>query len=1101
MDPDNPVFTGFLDNDQRIDLVLVMAPGGNLETTMRINYLTNIVRFGLELELVEGKMSEHKNLTFIKLHAPDSVIEEYGIYFNVRKFFKDAHVDYIKSGKHEKDAIKVLREQYPGPINYSTLERSEIVYNIILRLPFGKNEHIFGMNQLLNHNIIIDAYALHDGPYFLVSGQETCVNARQTLFYNWVGLVNVCKNQPLHLIQEYLGDGVAMYFAYYEYFNFTLMFPAILGVALILVHVTWPQTELDYRSRRACEYDEYRNHYFCPLCRHYDICTYRRRSTYCRELEFLRLIDTDYMQRFGYLVSLWGIVFFVLWKRKQNYLAWMWETKDKYMKSVFLPGYWGMLGIRREFQRSHLTGVSLDDNFVATLRWSLVNLLWAVLFSLWLLVFFTLSIQIWYVKYWLDSKFNDDPFGADRLHEHLYIGIGATVYSFVTIPLKIIAKIMVHKLAALENNQTIGSYNSSLALKLYGFYFTGTFALLTLHTIVGNIFYTHHFDEDNWYSFGGFKVMNNGLGTSLDDMCITLAVAIVIEQIFVKIPSYINRKSSDYQYFCDDIVSNTPIWEREYKLENLNDEFFHNEYNDLAIKFGMATLFSMAFPLAPLFILIINIWDIRHKARTLLLAHRRPILLKISGPGIWDRIILITSFVVPVYIVCIIAFQSRNFLMNRVWPGVHNRPYVTQHNQYFDMRIKQFNLDFFEGHSKEWKKHPDRWRAQEDCFNLIYHHWSYNDSAWQDRPHHKRTLFVPTYEHLHVVFYKHQYIIVYVIVNGAGYLKRADTDRLYEIFLKYATLEKNGEKHISSEDFVRKFLGLFGEDDYNKESVQLIAGIVDMDKDGYISFSEFQAFEGLLCVPDALYKTAFQLFDTNGNGLVAFDEFAEVMQKTALNKKLPFNMESTFVRLYFGKDKKRLVTYPEFSQFLHDFHEEYGVEAFKKCDKDGSGFITAADFRDIMLSIKNHLLTKELKTKVIMEVNRRIQLGWAAFGLRDIFSSKIRQCLKTKVFEQCVLPVMTYGSETWSLTMGLIRRLRVTQRTTERAKLGISRRDQIRNVEICRRTSSYRHSSTSREAEVAMGRAYSSEKGWTLGSQGAGMSALVSAALVDPQRG
>lgn len=203
--------------------------------------------------------------------------------------------------------------------------------------------------------------------------------------------------------------------------------------------------------------------------------------------------------------------------------------------------------------------------------------------------------------------------------------------------------------------------------------------------------------------------------------------------------------------------------------------------------------------------------------------------------------------------------------------------------------------------------------------------------------------------------------------EGAGYLKRADTDKLHEIFLKYATVEKNGEKYITSEDFVRKFLGLFDEDDYNVESVKLIAGIVDMDKDGYISFSEFQAFEGLLCVPDALYKTAFQLFDTNGNGLVAFDEFAEVMRKTALYKKLPFNMhDSTFIRLYFGKDKKRLVTYPEFSQFLHDFHEEYGVEAFKKCDKDGTGFITAGDFRDIMLSVKNHLITKELKAKVIM---------------------------------------------------------------------------------------------------------------------------------------
>ncbi|KAJ2952186.1 hypothetical protein O0L34_g4466 [Tuta absoluta] len=201
--------------------------------------------------------------------------------------------------------------------------------------------------------------------------------------------------------------------------------------------------------------------------------------------------------------------------------------------------------------------------------------------------------------------------------------------------------------------------------------------------------------------------------------------------------------------------------------------------------------------------------------------------------------------------------------------------------------------------------------------------------------------------------------------RGAGYLKRADTKQLHEIFLKYATVEKNGEKCITSEDFVRKFLGLFDEDDFNKESVQLIAGIVDMDKDGFISFPEFQAFEGLLCVPDALYKTAFQLFDTNGNGLVAFDEFAEVMQKTALHKKLPFDMESSFIRLYFGKDRKRLVTYPEFSQFLHDFHEEYGVEAFKKCDKDGSGFITVGDFKNIMMSVKNHLLTNELKNKVI----------------------------------------------------------------------------------------------------------------------------------------
>ncbi|XP_015437478.1 PREDICTED: calcium-binding mitochondrial carrier protein Aralar1 isoform X2 [Dufourea novaeangliae] len=200
---------------------------------------------------------------------------------------------------------------------------------------------------------------------------------------------------------------------------------------------------------------------------------------------------------------------------------------------------------------------------------------------------------------------------------------------------------------------------------------------------------------------------------------------------------------------------------------------------------------------------------------------------------------------------------------------------------------------------------------------------------------------------------------------GSGYLKRANTDRLHEIFNQYASQEKNGERFMTPSDFVRIYLGLYIDADYNPDSVNLLAGIVDTSKDGLISFAEFQAFEGLLCVPDALYKTAFQLFDTNGNGMVAFEEFAEVMRKTELHQRMPFNMDSSFIKLYFGKDKQRLISYAEFSQFLHDFHEEYATEAFKKFDKEGQGFISALDFQDIMLSIKSHLLTPNVKDNLV----------------------------------------------------------------------------------------------------------------------------------------
>jgi len=194
-------------------------------------------------------------------------------------------------------------------------------------------------------------------------------------------------------------------------------------------------------------------------------------------------------------------------------------------------------------------------------------------------------------------------------------------------------------------------------------------------------------------------------------------------------------------------------------------------------------------------------------------------------------------------------------------------------------------------------------------------------------------------------------------VTSGGYFQRAETPKLKEIFEKYASLEVDGVKYMTDEDFVIKYLELLPEANYNKESLHLLCGVLDQSKEGRISFAEFQTFEGNLCVPDALYKTAFQLFDTNGNGTVSFDEFLGILSKTTLHKKIPFNYDCDFIKLYFGKNKDRQITYSEFSQFLHDFHEEYASVAFKAKDKDGSGFISAADFEEIMTSVKSHLLT------------------------------------------------------------------------------------------------------------------------------------------------
>ena len=114
------------------------------------------------------------------------------------------------------------------------------------------------------------------------------------------------------------------------------------------------------------------------------------------------------------------------------------------------------------------------------------------------------------------------------------------------------------------------------------------------------------------------------------------------------------------------------------------------------------------------------------------------------------------------------------------------------------------------------------------------------------------------------------------------------------------------------------------------------------------------------------------------------------------------------------------------------------------------------DDKEITLVHKYKYLGHEIqiaRDNQTTELQRRITLAWAAYGaLSDIFKSSIPNHLKKKTFDQCILPVMTYGAETLSLTQATATKLRVAQRGMERSMLGLTLRDRVRNEEIRRRT-------------------------------------------------
>ncbi|CAH2068487.1 unnamed protein product, partial [Iphiclides podalirius] len=119
----NSIFTGFLrDGVKRIDLVLVINDDGDGKVEMfRVNFLNNVIKAGLEIELESG-------------------VESHEEFINVGNKFQGM--------ANERELIKAVRMHDLGPINYSSLERSIIVYRVLLSLPFGFHENYFGLNRV-----------------------------------------------------------------------------------------------------------------------------------------------------------------------------------------------------------------------------------------------------------------------------------------------------------------------------------------------------------------------------------------------------------------------------------------------------------------------------------------------------------------------------------------------------------------------------------------------------------------------------------------------------------------------------------------------------------------------------------------------------------------------------------------------------------------------------------------------------------------------------------------------------------------------------------------------------------------------------------------
>ena len=86
------------------------------------------------------------------------------------------------------------------------------------------------------------------------------------------------------------------------------------------------------------------------------------------------------------------------------------------------------------------------------------------------------------------------------------------------------------------------------------------------------------------------------------------------------------------------------------------------------------------------------------------------------------------------------------------------------------------------------------------------------------------------------------------------------------------------------------------------------------------------------------------------------------------------------------------------------------------------------------------------------EIKVRRNKAWGKFwSLQKVFRGGLSNKGKLKILESCVMPVLTYGAETWATTKKHVNDIQKTQREMVRIILGVKRKERVSNEELRRR--------------------------------------------------
>ncbi|CAH8629008.1 unnamed protein product [Schistosoma haematobium] len=626
-----------------------------------------------------------------------------------------------------------------------------------------------GITKLISDGIFSAAYPLHEPTekLSLITLQQKTIspscygpagntlaptefNNRILLQRYWASYKMLFKCQPISYIRYYFGEAVAFYFAWLGFYTAWLLPIAIFGIVVFLFGL------LDLKSdsiiHEVCDLGH--NIYMCPLCKS-SKCKFWTLDRSCLRTKLMRLVDHEGTVLFAVVMSLWAVIFFEMWKRRQVSFAYRWNVYSlEPMDQPPRPEFMALLSKMCPRKMNPLSGYV--EPFIPFWRRK-VPIIFLSFSTVLLTVILTLAFLVGVVLYKLVIKAilyrHHNPM-VQSTSGMIATMTGSLVNLVAIFFLKLIYDRMAIKLTDVEHHRTQVEYDNSLTLKLY---------LLQFVNYYSSIFYIAFIQGTTSAVPGSDHILIQSTGCDQGDCLFELFIQLVIIMVGKQIFSFIQESlmpilwklffkfrsmkrssnhanhnymnSTNYNEQNSVTTSLLPAKYRSLRGRNIlcradfnmldpGSRPLFNEYLEMMIQYGFITMFVPAFPLAPLFGLLNNLFEIRGDAKKLVNQYRRPVLERVQTIGIWLSIITVLASIAIRTNACIIAFTTQ-FIDRCVYrytysPDGTMKGFVNFTLSY--MSTTRFDVPTNETYCRYDSYRSPPWSSEPYVFTSVYYH-------------------------------------------------------------------------------------------------------------------------------------------------------------------------------------------------------------------------------------------------------------------------------------------------------------------------------------------------------------------------------------------